>query len=492
MLFIYSKIILLFILISMSKEDLCPDNQISINPLGTSCINIEDFLENANLTINNVNLKYLASNVQGKIEKNNYTLKIFKLDDKKLQSQNIKKSKIYISEKCMKALEQDDKIKLDTSRGILTIVYNSNNITLNNLPENYFVIRQDNENAQIKYMNSKYFDFSICHEDPILLDNQINITNLKYNLDDETPIDIDKILYAKKFKIDLFDPHSEFLNNICFKFTSEKKTDVTLESRLEYYYQNITLCNESLSSHYISFNYSTKDTEDKILTYRCAYGFYENEEQKLSYIDAIENKMKNIFSVSNIKIIKCYDELFNLRNSVKNYGGAIVFLVFLIQIFLSINFCYKGVKPLRKKIEKLFASAHIKIRLETSIDNNKNYINTNNEGYSEDRFINKNSNENTFNNVKMINSEDQIKKDNITKQQKEKEQIEEEKEKKEKEQIEEEKEKKEKEQNEEKKEENEEGKKPKEEEKELKDREENEPRKLKEIVENEQKEKEQI
>ena len=192
--------------------------------------------------------------------------------------------------------------------------------------------------------------------------------------------------------------------------------DVTLESRLEDYYQNISLCNESLSSHYIEFNYSD---DDKILTYRCAYGFYENEQQKLSYIDAIENKMKYIFTISNIKIITCYDEFFNLRNSVYNYGEIICVLVFLIQIILSINFCYKGAKPLKKKIEKLFESAHypIKIRLETSSDN-KNYIITNNEGYSEERFLNKNNNENPINNVNIINSEDQIKKENIIKQQK--------------------------------------------------------------------------
>ena len=416
----YLKIILFFLYISISREDLCPDNQISINALGTICLNIDDFLEKSNITIDSDKLLYLASNNQGKIEKNNYSLEIFKLDDEKLQSQNIQKSKIYISKKCMTSMEQDEKIKLDKSKGIVIIVYNSNKITINNLPDNYFIIRQDNKDAKIKYMNSKYSNFSLCHEDPILLDNQINITELKYDLDYETPIDIDKIIYAKKLKIDLFDPHSEFLNNICFKFTSENKTDVTLDSRLEDYYQNITLCNESLSSHYIEFNYSSND---KILTYRCAYGFYENEEQQLSYIDAIDNKMKFLFSTSNLKIITCYDEFFNLRNSANNYGGAICVLVLLIQIILYINFCCKGTKPLEEKLEELFSSAHdpIKLKMEASQDKNNNIPATNNEGHTEDR-LQSNNNENTVNDVKIINSEDQIKKENIEKKKKEKEQ----------------------------------------------------------------------
>ena len=56
----------------------------------------------------------MASNNQGKIEKNNYTLEIYKLNDERLQSRNIKKSKLYIPESCMEAMEQEEKIKLQS------------------------------------------------------------------------------------------------------------------------------------------------------------------------------------------------------------------------------------------------------------------------------------------------------------------------------------------------------------------------------------------
>ena len=65
-----------------------------------------------------------------------------------------------------------------------------------------------------------------------------------------------------------------------------------MDSRFEDYYQNITLCNESLNSHYIGFNYSD---EDKTLKYRCSYGFYRNEEEKESYLDNIDKQMKFLF-----------------------------------------------------------------------------------------------------------------------------------------------------------------------------------------------------
>ena len=380
------KLFLLFTFIGLSYEDTCPDNQISINALGNDCKNIEDIIEKSDLEFDLDNLLYLASNNQGKIEKNNYTLEIYKLNDERLQSRNIKKSKLYIPESCMEAMEQEEKIKLDKSKGIVIIVFNYNKINLNNIPETFFVIRQTGEDSRIKYINSKTFDLSLCHEDPILLDDTISIYDLRYNLSDNTTVDIDKIIYAKKLKIDLFDPHSDFLNDICFIFTSEYGTDVTLESRLEDYYQNITLCDENSSSHYMEFNYS--ETE-KALTYRCAYGFYENEEERLSYVDNIDSKMKMIFQSSNIKVITCFSELLDIRNFLTNYGAIICILTFIIQIILYIQFCCQGTAPLENQIknEILTYIENKKNEVdETSVVNNDN--DNDNEGITEDRLKN--------------------------------------------------------------------------------------------------------
>ena len=395
------KILLFSILIILSKEDLCPENQINIDALGHSCITFEDFLEEGNLDLQSNNLLYLSSNDKGIIEKNNYKLEIFKLSDEKLQSFNIQKSKLYLSSKCLKAMEDDENIKLDKSNAIIVLIYNYNQMTENNLPDNYFIIRQSNPNSSIKYINSKTFDFSLCYGDPIYLDNQVNITTLKYGLDIDTPINVQKITYAKKLKIDLFDPHSEFLDDICFKFTSETKKDVPLDSRFEDYYQNITLCNESLSSHYIGFNYSDKDG---MLTYRCAYGYYKNEEEKKSYIDNIDSKMKFLFKTSNIKVITCYEKLLNLREIIHNYGGLICIFVFLLQIILYICFCCKGTKYLEEEIQEMFETAEkrkkiIEIRKSQPQINGVNEIVIDNydETNTNDRIQNSNNNEDVNN-----------------------------------------------------------------------------------------------
>ena len=151
-------------------------------------------------------------------------------------------------------MEDNTKIKLKQQRGIAILVSNYNKINKNKLPEVYFVIRHDEETpSEISYMCSKTFDFNFCHDDPILLNQIVSINDIRYDTNDNTPISIERILYAKKKKIDLFDLHSDFLNDICFKFTSGNNTDVTMETRMTNYYQDITLCDEKNSAHYIEF-----------------------------------------------------------------------------------------------------------------------------------------------------------------------------------------------------------------------------------------------
>ena len=344
--FKFISFLVLFIC-SKSNDD-CPEDQIHITP--QTCASINDLLESEVFELNSALYGYLED--QKTIIKNNYELRAFKMDSSYLQSQEISKSRLYISETCIKALES--RFSFSREKALVIIVSDHNQINKYNLSENYFVIR--NDGGSVNYMNSQTFDFSACHEDPILLDSFANINELKYDENDDTPINIDRIKYAKKLKIDLFDPHSEFLNNICFKFTSEIGTDVTLETRYTDYYQQILLCDDNKNAHYIGFNYSS---DDKMIRYRCAYGFYQNPKEKKSYINSIDSKVNMVFSNSNFKVITCYKEILNFKNLKNNYGGAICLLVLIIQLILYFKYCYKGVKPLEEKIEDMFKTGNI-------------------------------------------------------------------------------------------------------------------------------------
>ena len=345
-----NKIFLFLFFIVISKEDICPRNQICISALG-KCKNISDILDGKDLKLKTENLFYLSSNNEGRFEKDGYKLEIYKLNDTKLQSHNFRKSKLYIPKLCLEKMERNTDINLDKNKGIIIIVHDSNNPNDNNVTNNYFVILYSGENSRIKYISSKNYDFSFCHEDPILLDDKININALTYSNDDDSKINLDKILYGRKHNIDLFDRNSDFLQDICFKFTSEKGTDVPLESRAEDYYQNIDFCNERENSHYISYNYSSNTST---FTYRCAFGFYESESDKSSYLDVIDTELKTFVSVSNVKVIKCYKNILNLRDVIKNYGGMICIFVLVFQIICFLIFCFCGIKSIEDKLGELF------------------------------------------------------------------------------------------------------------------------------------------
>jgi hypothetical protein len=343
------NIIFLLYFISNTKEDFCPDGEINISPLG-KCRNLQDFIDGKDLSIKEENLFYLASYNNGKFEKNGYKLDIYKLNDTKLQSHNMRKSKLYIPNSCIEQMNKNSKVFLDKNKGIVIIIQDFNNLNDNNIADEYFIFLYKFEDT-IKYINSKYYDFSFCNEDPILYDNEIEIDELKYSNDSDKKLDIKKLLYGRKLKIDLFNPYSAFLNDICFKFTSETGTDVPLESRVEDYYQNITFCDDKDNSHYISYNYSDSK---KTITYRCAFGFYKNSEDKSSYLDIIDTELKSFGTVSNIKVITCFRQFLNLRDLIKNYGGIVCFGVLIAQIVCFLIFCYLGVNSIQKKVNNLF------------------------------------------------------------------------------------------------------------------------------------------
>ena len=343
------NVLLLFNLMIFSLSELCSDNQINIAAL-KKCISIDDFLQKETLQLQTINLLYLSNN-EKIIEKNGYKLEIFKLNDTKLQSHNKRKSKLYIPNSCLEKMESHEKIKLDRNKGIVVLVSDSNNLNKNNISNNYFIIRHNSENSEIKYINSKNFDFSFCSKDPILFEDEIKIDNLRYNYTDNKTLDINTLLYGRKYGIDLFDIYNDFFNDICFKFKSEKGSDVTLESRVEDYYQNITFCDEKESSHYLGYNYSENK---RTISYRCAYGFYKNENEKSSYIDIVDSEIKEYVSVSNVKVITCYKQFLNLKDIIKNYGGGICIIVLIIQIICFLLFCFLGIKYIRRQLEDLF------------------------------------------------------------------------------------------------------------------------------------------
>ena len=83
-------------------------------------------------------------------------------------------------------------------------------------------------------------------------------------------------------------------------------------------------------------------------------GFYKSEKDKSSYLDDIDKELKSLVSVSNLKVIKCYKKIFNLRDIIRNYGGMICIIVLIFQIICFLIFCFWGIKSIKEKLKDLF------------------------------------------------------------------------------------------------------------------------------------------
>ena len=106
-------------------------------------------------------------------------------------------------------------------------------------------------------------------------------------------------------------------------------------------------------------NYSEKKGT---FSYRCAFGFYKNEDDKSSYLDVIDSELKSLVSVSNIKVITCYKKFLNLKDIIRNYGGMICIIVLIIQIVCFLIFCLYGIKPIEDKLDDLFILGKVILR----------------------------------------------------------------------------------------------------------------------------------
>ena len=395
--------LLLFLILIFNSQQQCADDEILINI--DKCFSLETLIWNSTVELDFTDINFLTRTLKT-VSKNGYNIDFIRLDNKNLQSKNILKSKIYISKTCINLIEGKLEIN-DTDVGMVIIISNSNEKTKNGLPQTYFIIRYTGSDEQ-KYLNSTTYDFSFCNEDPILLNNSINIDQIqvfkkkqKTNVKEKDSYDlyklnIERVMYAKKKDIDLFDLHSEFFEDICFKFTSEKNSDVTLETRLSDYYQNITLCNNKQNAHYIGFNYSKTNNT---LYYTCAYGFYKNIKEKKSYIDEINDKMNIVFSNSNFKVITCYKEIIKYKEIYKNYGELLCIFVFFMQLIFLLTYCCQGTAPLKNQINKLLNSAnkvpiipseYLQINKDSNVNQNNNQDNINNNNQNN---INENNNQ---------------------------------------------------------------------------------------------------
>ena len=144
-----------------------------------------------------------------------------------------------------------------------------------------------------------------------------------------------------------YNSSDKYYNDICYIYTSDKKTDFILEDRRkEFTDKNLSLCEKECK--YKGINQEKKIKCDCIVKI------------KLPLINEIEiNKDKflkdftEIKKLLNLNIMKCYSVLFTKDGIKKNIGSYCILSIITANIILLILFLVRGKKLLFKKIRKL-------------------------------------------------------------------------------------------------------------------------------------------
>ena len=140
-----------------------------------------------------------------------------------------------------------------------------------------------------------------------------------------------------------YNTSSEYYNDICYPYTTESGTDIILSDRRnEYIDNNMSLCENNCE--YGGYNSSTKKAICK-----CEVKTETSENE----INKILNNFININDITNLKVMKCYRQLFTLDGLLTNIGNYIILSIITNNIFLITAFIIKGFKLIDNEINNL-------------------------------------------------------------------------------------------------------------------------------------------
>ena len=188
--------------------------------------------------------------------------------------------------------------------------------------------------------------YEVYHPDTFDTLNLIYCQNLTMDIEYEVEIKEDELF--------IYDPTSEYYNDICNTATSESGTDITLSDRKEeFLHKNLSVCDENCKL--VGYNSETKNVkcECDILT---EIKKNLDELKNMNFVDVFENLQTSL----NLKIMKCYKLLFSKEGFITNMGSYIMLGIIIIFIFCLIYFVLKDIYNIKGIIDDILAYKRIK------------------------------------------------------------------------------------------------------------------------------------
>ena len=148
--------------------------------------------------------------------------------------------------------------------------------------------------------------------------------------------------------IEKLNSSSDYYNDICYTYTSEKGTDIIMKDRQqEYVDKNISVCEENCVFSY----YNTK-TGKAVCSCEIKIKLPLISEIKFDK-NKLYDSFTNIKNIANINIMKCYKIFFSAKGIYYNYGCYIIIPIYIFHIITNLLFYLRELKQIKNNIKKI-------------------------------------------------------------------------------------------------------------------------------------------
>ena len=179
----------------------------------------------------------------------------------------------------------------------------------------------------------------ICKDDTIIVQE-----NLLSKMDNLT--DFNSLYFLAGQNIDIFNLSSEFYTDICYHFKSPVEgKDIALKDRIKLYFPNVTLCEDGCQIKGVNLT-TFKAMCECLLNDLMGSNLFGNNIFYQSSLGELESMIQK----TNIEVIKCYKDIFELQYYISNSGGFLILGLILVQIILIIIYFCKSLYSIRKYI----------------------------------------------------------------------------------------------------------------------------------------------
>ena len=203
------------------------------------------------------------------------------------------------------------------------------------------------------------------------------ILNMSYCQD--IPIEIHLSASIEPDDIYKYDSDSDFYNDICFSFTNENGSDITINDRREEFVNNnLSICEPTCKlMGYLN------ETQEAICECSIKKQLSMISESYLNKGQFFED-LKKIENIFNFKVIRCYKYLFNKKTILEvNFGNYICIPIIFFFFLFCIIFFIKGFSKLKVQIQTLLnklENINNKPKSKPKLNKNKNLIKKTNKG----------------------------------------------------------------------------------------------------------------